>query len=240
MKTNKTIVALALLASASFLSGCGVGSTPSLLTQSDGTTSATSTSGSSVGGEILSSLISGAASSSSSSSSSSLLSGVIGSLLNNTKSGSIVGTWTYSEPSVEFESSNLLAKAGGAVAANKLVSKLSPYYEKVGIKAGKFTITFKDDNTCVVDINGKSQTANYTYSSSNHTLKITGQNLGLSFGTAYATVSSTQLSLTFDSTKLMTLAQGIASSSSNTTVKTLSSLASSFDGMKTGFKFTRK
>ena len=126
------------------------------------------------------------------------------------------------------------------MAANKLVSKLSPYYEKVGIKAGKFTITFKDDNTCVVDINGKSQTANYTYSSSNHTLKITGQNLGLSFGTAYATVSNTQLSLTFDSTKLMTLAQGIASSSSNTTVKTLSSLASSFDGMKTGFKFTRK
>ncbi len=237
MKTNKSIVALAMLASASLLSGCGVGSASSLLTPTDGTTSASSTSGSSVGEGILSSLISGATSSSSSSS---LLSGVIGSLINNTKSGSIVGTWTYSEPSVEFESTNLLAKAGGAVAANKLVSKIAPYYEKLGVKAGKFTITFKDDNTCVVDINGKSQTASYTYNSSSHTLKITGQNLGLSFGTAYATVSSTQLSLTFDSTKLMTLAQGIASSSSNTTVKTLSSLASSFDGMKTGFKFTRK
>ena len=223
MKTNNSIIALTMLVSASVLTGCGTGSLAGLSSSTDGTTGATSS-----------------ALSSTSDATGSLLSGVIGSLLNSGKSASIVGTWTYSEPSIEFESSNLLAKAGGSIAANQLVSKLSPYYEKLGIKASQFSITFKDDNTCVVNINGNSQTANYTYDSSAHTLKITGQNLGLSFGTAYVTASSTQLSLTFDSTKLMTLAQSIASASSDTTVKTISSLTSSFDGMKTGFKFVKK
>lgn len=213
---------MALCVSASVFTACGTGA-QTVGSSTDGTTGATST-----------------AASGSSDVAGSLLSGVIGSLVNSGKSASIIGTWTYSEPSIEFESSNLLAKAGGTVAANQLVSKLTPYYEKLGVKAGQFTVTFKDDNTCVVNINGMTQTANYTYDSSAHTLKFTGQNIGLSFGTAYATVSSTQLSLTFDSTRLMTLAQSIASASSDTTVKTISSLTSSFDGMKTGFKFVKK
>lgn len=222
MKTNNSIITLALCVSASVFTACGTGA-QTVGSSTDGTTGATST-----------------AASGSSDVAGSLLSGVIGSLVNSGKSASIIGTWTYSEPSIEFESSNLLAKAGGTVAANQLVSKLTPYYEKLGVKAGQFTVTFKDDNTCVVNINGMAQTANYTYDSSAHTLKFTGQNIGLSFGTAYATVSSTQLSLTFDSTRLMTLAQSIASASSGTTVKTISSLTSSFDGMKTGFKFVKK
>lgn len=222
MKTNNSIITLALCVSASVFTACGTGA-QTVGSSTDGTTGATST-----------------AASGSSDVAGSLLSGVIGSLANSGKSASIIGTWTYSEPSIEFESSNLLAKAGGTVAANQLVSKLTPYYEKLGVKAGQFTVTFKDDNTCVVNINGMTQTANYTYDSSAHTLKFTGQNIGLSFGTAYATVSSTQLSLTFDSTRLMTLAQSIASASSDTTVKTISSLTSSFDGMKTGFKFVKK
>ncbi len=224
------------------LLSCGAGTLQGLST-TDGTTNATASSKSvsetqsSVAGDLISSLLGG--SSNTNSSTSSLLTGVIGSLLDGTKSASIIGTWNYSEPSVEFESSNLLAKAGGTVAASQIVSKISPYYEKLGVKQGKFSITFNEDKTCVVNINGKTQTADYAYDSKKHTLKITGQNLGLSFGTAYATVSSTQLSLTFDSTKLMSLAQTIASASNNTTLSTLSSLSSSFEGMKTGFKFTR-
>ncbi len=244
MKIIKLLVVMISTTTIITLFSCGAGTLSNLKT-TDGTTNATSLSKStsssetqsSVAGELISSLLGG--SSNTESSTSSLLTGVIGSLLDGTKSASIIGTWNYSEPSVEFESSNLLAKAGGTVAANQIVSKISPYYEKLGLKQGKFSITFKEDKTCVVNINGKSQTASYAYNSKDHTLKITGQNLGLSFGTAYATVSSTQLSLTFDSTKLMNLAQSVASASNNTTLTTLSSLSSSFEGMKTGFKFTR-
>jgi len=170
----------------------------------------------------------------------SLLTGVIGSLMNNTQSGSIIGTWVYSEPSVEFTSENLLAQAGGMIAANQAVTKLAPYYEKVGIKPGTFTMTFNQDNSCLVTIAGKTQQANYTYDQNAHTLRITGQVIGLSFGTAYATISSTQMSLTLDSSKLLDVAKNVSSKSQNSTVNAISSIASAFNGMKTGFKFVRK
>ena len=99
---------------------------------------------------------------------------------------------------------------------------------------------FNADNTCVIQVGGKTQTANYVYDSAAHTLKITGQNLGLSFGTAYATVSPTQLSLTFDSSKLLSTAQTLATATKNSTLTSISDLSKSFNGMKTGFLFVKQ
>ena len=188
------------------------------------------------GTSILGSILSGATGNDTGS----LLTGVIGALIGNNVQSSIVGTWVYSGPSVEFESSNLLAQAGGLVASNQLKTKISPYYEKLGIKPGAVVMQFNADNTCVIQVSGKTQTANYVYDSAAHTLKITGQNLGLSFGTAYATVSPTQLSLTFDSSKLLSTAQTIATASKNSTLTSISDLSKSFNGMKTGFLFVKQ
>jgi phage baseplate assembly protein gpV len=101
-------------------------------------------------------------------------------------------------------------------------------------------MTFNQDNTCIITIAGKTQQANYTYDQNAHTLRITGQVIGLSFGTAYATISSTQMSLTLDSSKLLDVAKNVSSKSQNSTVNAISSIASAFNGMKTGFKFVRK
>ncbi len=171
-----------------------------------------------------------------------LLSGVIGMLANGvtSNSGSIVGTWVYSGPSVEFESQNLLAQAGGMVASNQLKNKIAPYYEKIGIKPGAVAMQFNSDNTCIIQIGKNAQPANYTYNPSTHTLQITGQQLGLSFGTAYATVSGSQMSITFDSTKILNVAQGLASKSGNSTLSTISELSKTFSGMKTGFLFVKQ
>lgn len=170
-----------------------------------------------------------------------LLTGVIGMLANGmTQQASIVGTWVYNGPSIEFESQNLLAQAGGAVASNQLKQKLAPYYEKIGIKPGAVAIQFKQDNTCVVQVGNKVQTASYTYDPSSHILKFTGQNLGLSLGSTYATVSGSQLSITFDSSKVMSAAQGLASKSGNTTLSSISELSKAFTGMKTGFLFVKQ
>lgn len=208
----------------------------SALTGNNSTTSQQTSTTNSNGASIIGSILSSATGSGTGD----LLSGVIGSLLDTKVSSSVVGTWVYSGPSVEFESSNLLAQAGGTVASNQLKSKISPYYEKLGIKPGSVVMQFNSDNTCVIQVNGKSQNANYVYDSSAHTLKITGQTLGLSFGTAYATVSSTQMSLTFDSSKLLTTAQTIASATNNSTLTTISDLSKSFSGMKTGFLFVKQ
>ena len=171
-----------------------------------------------------------------------LLTGVIGMLANGmtSNSGSIVGTWVYNGPSVEFESQNLLAQAGGMVASNQLKNKIAPYYEKIGIKPGAVAMQFNSDNTCIIQIGKNAQTANYTYNPTSHTLQITGQQLGLSLGTAYATVSGSQMSITFDSTKILNAAQGLASKSGNSTLSTISELSKTFSGMKTGFLFVKQ
>ena len=46
----------------------------------------------------------------------------------------MTGTWTYSGSAIEFESDNLLQKAGGAAAASLAENKLNEQLAKVGIK----------------------------------------------------------------------------------------------------------
>lgn len=250
MKGIKFIFA-SIIAMALVLVSCGGGSTGEQLLQGlvttalnggqpTAVTTTPTTTGSQAGADILGGLLGAVTGTQTTSGTQGLLTGVIGALLNGGKSASIVGTWVYNGPSVEFESENLLAQAGGAVAANQLINKMSPYYEKLGIKPGAVVMKFNQDNTCVIQVSGKTQTAQYAYDPNAHTLKITGQNLGLSFGTAYATVSATQMSLTFDSTKILGIAQGLATASGNTTLSTISSLSQSFKGMKTGFKFVKQ
>ena len=48
----------------------------------------------------------------------------------------MTGTWSYTGSAIEFESDNLLQKAGGAVAP-AAEKKLDEQLAKVGIKAGK-------------------------------------------------------------------------------------------------------
>ncbi len=50
---------------------------------------------------------------------------------------SMEGTWTYAGSAIEFESDNLLQKAGGAVAANAAENKLNEQLARVGIKEDK-------------------------------------------------------------------------------------------------------
>jgi hypothetical protein len=170
----------------------------------------------------------------------SVISGIIGLLTNGTASANtIVGNWTYAEPTVQFESQNLLAQAGGAVAGSALVNKLSPYYEKAGLKSGIMSATFNEDKTCSIVLNGKTLTGTYTYDTATNKLQISSS-LGIKLLTAYVTLSSNQLALTFDSSKLLTLATTLGASSNNSTLSTISQLAGSYNGMKTGFLFNRK
>ena len=52
----------------------------------------------------------------------------------------MTGTWTYSGSAVEFESDNLLMKAGGAAAATMAENKLNEQLSKVGIKEGQIEL----------------------------------------------------------------------------------------------------
>ncbi len=233
MKKNSILIGCLALAMTA-MTGCG--SMPSNTTTGQ---SATSTSSAAHGG-LLGALISGGMANSSATSNSSIISGIIGQLVGNlTSSATIVGTWTFTEPTVEFESENFLAQAGGAMAAKSLVNKIKPYYEKVGLKAGSLAYTFNEDKTCTYTLGGREYAGTYVYDKANNTLVITNA-LGMKVMSAYVTVSSTNLAVTFDTSKLLTLAQSIASKSSNETISGLTNLSQSYKGMKTGFLFVRK
>jgi len=237
MKHTK-LVAVPLLGGALLLSACGGMGASSNTSSSTGTGDLL--------GSVLGSALGGTSSSASSSSSStssssglgSLIGGIIGSFTNQTTANSIVGTWVYSKPAVQFESDNLLAKAGGSVASNTVVNKLEPYYQKVGITSGKFSVTLNSDQTCSYTLGGKTYSGTYTFNSSKNTLSIKGSLL--TFPTAYVSISGSQMALTFDSSKILSIAQSVGSASSNSTVSQISQLSTLYDGMKTGFLFKKK
>jgi hypothetical protein len=226
---KKSIIPALLIAAASFTS-CG-------------TTGSTSSTSSSVLGTVASGLLSGTTTGSSSTGST--VASLAGLLLNNLLSSSatlsqdnIVGTWTYSEPSCVFESENFLAKAGGAVASNKIESQLATQLNKVGIKKGSCTFTFNKDNTYTATIGGKTLSGTYTLDSSNKTIKMTYL-AGIGSMTPKVSLSGNTLSLLFESKKVLSLVQSVSKLSSNSTVSTLSSLLSNYSGMYVGMKMTK-
>ena len=77
----------------------------------------------------------------------SILSGVAKAVVGNkaTTASSIIGTWTYSGPECQFESENLLAKAGGEMAAKEVEEKMIAVYNKVGMNNIRYT--FNEDGT---------------------------------------------------------------------------------------------
>ncbi len=124
------------------------------------------------------------------------------------------------------------------MASAKVVSSLEPYYKKVGITADKVALTLNEDKSCVIKMNGKSYDGTYTFDSSAGTLTLS--TTLLSAPKAYVTVVGSQMSLTFDASKILTLFQGISAlSGSSSTLSSISTIASQYDGMKIGFQFTK-
>ncbi len=168
---------------------------------------------------------------------SSVLGNIISSVLNGigTNQNALVGTWTYSKPCVQFESDNLLTKAGGAVMAEKVEKQLVSYYQKVGIKPGSCQFVFNKDKTMQYTIGSKTYKGTYEFHADNKTITITTQS-GTNVS-AYVTIVQNGLGLTFDVTKLLTFIQNSGAVSSQ--LGTISAIAQNYTGMKLGFEFVR-
>ena len=75
------------------------------------------------------------------------ISKVVNAITGTTESIDMTGTWNYKGSAVEFESDNLLMKAGGAAAATMAENKLNEQLSKIGIKDGQMSFTFNADST---------------------------------------------------------------------------------------------
>jgi len=147
---------------------------------------------------------------------------------------SIVGTWKYSSPGCAFTSQQLLAQAGGEIAAQQIKEKMLPTFTKLGVKSSNTTITFNDDKTFSAQFAGKKLSGTYTFEPS--TGKVVLSTLLLNI-TCYAKKNADGIGLLFESTKLLTLFQTMSALSGNKTMNTISDLSKNYDGLRMGFDF---
>lgn len=200
-------------------------------------TSATSNAGSAVAG-ILSAVL-GGNSNSSSSAGSSIINGILNNVIGSgtfSKQDLCAHTWKYSKPGCAFTSENLLAQAGGEIAANKVEEKLSEYYSKFGFSSSNTYFTFKTDGTFAAKIDGNSWQGNYTFDEKTHAIQMKGLILSMS---GYATKTANGISLLFDQKKLLNLIKTIGSLKGNSTLSALGTIANNYDGMRVGFEMTK-
>ena len=200
-------------------------------------TSATSNAGSAVAG-ILGAVL-GGNSNSSSSAGSSIINGILNNVIGSgtfSKQELCAHTWKYSKPGCAFTSENLLAKAGGEIAANKVEEKLSEYYSKFGFSGSNTYFTFNTDGTFTSKIDGKSWQGNYTFDEKTHAIQLKGLLLSMS---GYATKTTNGISLLFDQKKLLNLIKTIGSLKGNSTLSALGTIANNYDGMRVGFEMNK-
>jgi len=212
MKKNVILVAVAAMMATS----CGMGTT------STGTTGAATTG--SILGDVLSGVIGGGAVDA--------IASVIG--LDKLTKESLHGTWHYSNPGCAFMSEQLLAKAGGEVAAAQIKEKMKPTFDRVGVNSSNTFVQFNADNTFSASIAGKQFSGTYTFDVA--TRKVTMQTLLLNIN-CYAKKNVSGIALLFEASKLLTVLQTMSALSGNATLTTIGDLSKNYDGVRLGFDF---
>jgi len=156
--------------------------------------------------------------------------------LDKVSAQNLVGSWTYNGPGCAFTSENLLAKAGGEVAAAQIEEKVKPYYDQVGISASNTQITFNQDGTFSSRIAGTNFSGTYTFDESSQQIKLKGMLLSIN---CYTKREINGISILFEAKKLLTVLQTMSALSGRADLQTIGDLSKQYDGVRIGFDMKR-
>ena len=165
------------------------------------------------------------------------ISKVVNAVTGHTETVDMTGTWRYTGSAIEFESENLLKKAGGTVAASAAEQMLDEQLAKVGIKEGQLSFTFNADSTFVSTLGKRKLNGTYSYDAGTQMLHL--RYMKLIPMNAKVNYTTQQMDLLFEADKLLKLITFLSSKSSSATLKAISSLADSYDGMMLGYELKR-
>ena len=210
-------------------------------TSTSTTTNSGYSAGSVVAGVLGGLLGGGTTTGSSSSTGSSIISGILNNVIGSatfSQADLCAHIWKYSKPGCAFTSENLLAKAGGEIAASKIEEDLSKYYSKFGFSKSNTYFTFKTDGTFAAKIDGKSWNGTYTFDEKTHAIQLKGLLLSAS---GFATRTTNGISLLFEQKKLLTLVKTLSklNLTGSTTMSAVSSIVDNYDGVRVGFEMTK-
>ena len=226
--------------SSSTATSSAAASAPTTSTSTSTTTNSGYSAGSVVAG-VLGGLLGGGTTTGSSSTGSSIINGILNNVIGSatfSQADLCAHTWKYSKPGCAFTSENLLAKAGGEIAASKIEEDLSKYYSKFGFSKSNTYFTFKTDGTFAAKIDGKSWNGTYTFDEKTHAIQLKGLLLSAS---GFATRTTNGISLLFEQKKLLTLVKTLSklNLTGSTTMSAVSSIVDNYDGVRVGFEMTK-
>ena len=225
--------------SSSTATSSAASSAPTTSTSTSATTNSGYSAGSVVAG-VLGGLL-GGGTTTGSSSTGSIINGILNNVIGSatfSQADLCAHTWKYSKPGCAFTSENLLAKAGGEIAASKIEEDLSKYYSKFGFSNSNTYFTFKTDGTFAAKIDGKSWNGTYTFDEKTHAIQLKGLLLSAS---GFATRTANGISLLFEQKKLLTLVKTLSklNLTGSTTMSAVSSIVDNYDGVRIGFEMTK-
>lgn len=226
--------------SSSTATSSAAASAPTTSTSTSTTTNSGYSAGSVVAG-VLGGLLGGGTTTGSSSTGSSIINGILNNVIGSatfSQADLCAHTWKYSKPGCAFTSENLLAKAGGEIAASKIEEDLSKYYSKFGFSKSNTYFTFKTDGTFAAKIDGKAWSGTYTFDEKTHAIQLKGLLLSAS---GFATRTANGISLLFEQKKLLTLVKTLSklNLTGSTTMSAVSSIVDNYDGVRVGFEMTK-
>ena len=102
---------------------------------------------------------------------------ILGDVLQQTVGGqtlseqAVIGQWQYASPYCRLESDELLAKAGGQVAASQVESRLESVYRALGME--QFSCSFAAEGKCSFGYKGKEVAGTYTLDTDSGMMTIT-------------------------------------------------------------------
>lgn len=221
--------------SSSTATSSAAASTPTTSTSTSATTNSGYSAGSVVAG-VLGGLLGGGTTTGSS-----IINGILNKVIGSatfSQADLCAHTWKYSKPGCAFTSENLLAKAGGEIAASKVEEDLSKYYSKFGFSKSNTYFTFKTDGTFAAKIDGKSWNGTYTFDEKTHAIQLKGLLLSAS---GFATRTANGISLLFEQKKLLTLIKTLSklNLTGSTTMSAVSSIVDNYVGVRIGFEMMK-
>lgn len=160
-----------------------------------------------------------------------VITSVIG--LDKVSATQLIGSWRYTGPGIAFTSENLLAKAGGEVAARQIEEKLREPYGKVGISSSNTYITFGQDNAFEGKISGTPLSGTYTLHEKTGELKL--KTLLLTLNGYVKRNDLNGISIVFESKKLLGVLQTLAALSGNANIEAIGNISKNYDGIRIGF-----
>ena len=238
--TTKTSTKKSTSTSTDATTGATTSATAATTTSTANTAAASSNTSSTIA-NVLGGLLGAATGNTSGSTSSagSIINGILNNVIGSgtfSKADLCAHTWKYSKPGCAFTSENLLAKAGGEIAANKVEEKLGTYYNKFGFSSSNTQFTFTTDGNFSAQIDGKPWQGTYTFDEKTHAIHLKGLLLSAS---GYATKTTNGISLLFDQKKLLNLIKMLSAFKGSSTLSAVGTIANSYDGMRVGFEMTK-